>query len=46
MPDGKCAMCGEVTYVAASIDFGGPICDKCDRELYESFKLTTEKKAR
>lgn len=27
-------MCGEVKYVALSVDFGGPICGECDRQLY------------
>ena len=39
-----CAMCKTVQpNVAYSIDYGGPICDPCDRELYEAYARATRK---
>ena len=40
----ECAMCKTVKAgVAYSIDYGGPICDDCDRELYERFTRAMRK---
>ena len=39
-----CAMCKTVQpNVAYSIDYGGPICDPCDRELGEAITRAMRK---